>query len=256
MRVAILAGGKGSRLDPSGHGAPKALTEIGGRPILWHLLRYFACFGHDEFYIALGFKAEQIRQAFLEGTPPAARPDQGHLSLRYSFNCLSQSGCRLNLIETGQDTMTGGRIKRLGPSLGQETFILTYCDGLWNVDLKDLVAFHRVHGKLATLTAVHPPSHFGHMDLDGPRVRCFMEKPEDAKRWINAAIWVLEPEALDYVAGDETVWEREPLERLAEDGQLMAYRHEGFWQCMDSRMQAIYLNELWDRGDAPWKLWE
>lgn len=236
VRTAILAGGLGSRLLDETRDKPKPMVEIGGRPILWHILRYYAHFGHTDFVVALGYRGDVIRNFFERG---GAEP-----------------GWRVSLTETGLDTSNGGRLLRLRPALGGGTFFLTWGDGLSDVNLNRLLAFHRFHGKLATLTAVHPPSRFGELDLEADRVQRFREKPRDEQRWINGAFFVLEPGIFDYIAGDETVWEREPLERLAADGQLMAYRHEGFWQCMDTGQERDALEGLWACGQAPWKVWQ
>lgn len=233
MKVAILAGGQGTRLAEETVVRPKPMVEIGGRPILWHIMRYYLHFGHREFLVALGYKGEFIREHF-ERHPPEGD---------------------VELVDTGIPTLTGGRIKRLAPRLGRETFMLTWGDGLSDVDLDALLAFHRSHGRLATLTAVRPPARYGHLEFDGDRVREFTEKPQTAEGWINGAFFVLEPGVFDYIAGDDTQWERGPLENLARDGQLMAFRHEGFWQCMDTLREKHLLHQLWVGGRAPWKRW-
>ena len=235
MKVAILAGGTGSRLGEETNSRPKAMVEIGGRPILWHVMSIYAHHGFDEFVVALGYKGEVIRRHLLDHCP---------------------SDWRIALVDTGQDTSTGGRIKRLGPHLGGGTFLLTWCDGLADVDVGDLLAFHRTHGRLATVTAVHPPTRFGYLEVEGDLVVSFREKPPITDRWINGAFFVLEPETLDYVEGDRIQWERGPMQRLAEERQLMAYRHPSFWQCMDTVHDKEYLERLWQNGRAPWKVWE
>ena len=237
MKVAILAGGTGTRLAEETEAKPKPMVEIGDRPILWHVMMHYSHHGFSHFVIALGYKGEVIREYISE-----------------------RRGCgpswSVELIDTGASTQTGGRTKRLAAHLGEGTFMLTYGDGLSNVDLRELLAFHRSHGKLATLTAVHPPARFGHLRLDGNQVAEFAEKPRITDRWINGAFFVVEPEVLDYIDGDDTQWEREPLERLAREGQLMAYRHASFWQCMDTVHEKRLLEELWLSGGAPWKTWE
>jgi glucose-1-phosphate cytidylyltransferase len=256
IKVAILAGGVGSRIQEETEIKPKPMVEIGGRPILWHIMRHYAHHGFREFVIALGYKGEVIKRYMIELASL-------HTDLRVGLKdgrVTSHNGngaahdWTVDLIDTGQDTATGGRIKRLAPYVGNETFMLTWGDGVSDVDLHALLAFHRSHGKLATLTAVRPPARFGHLELDGEQVVEFSEKPQLGEGWINGAFFVLEPGVFDYVAGDDTQWEREPLEGLARDGQLMAYRHESFWQCMDTLRDKKLLDELWLNG-APWRTW-
>jgi glucose-1-phosphate cytidylyltransferase len=257
MKVAILAGGAGTRLVEETARIPKPMVEIGGRPILWHIMKHYSAQGYGEFVIALGYKGEAIKQymldyASLEGDLTV---DLQHgRSTRHDPN--GTPDWTVDLIETGDRTNTGGRIKRLGPHLGDTTFMLTWGDGLSNVDLEQLLAFHRSHGKLATVTAVRPPARFGHLEFEGDRVKEFSEKPQTAEGWINGAFYVLEPGALDYIDGDSTQWERQPMERLAREGQLMAYKHEGFWQCMDTLRDKVRLQRIWDSGDVPWKTWD
>jgi len=258
MKVAILAGGAGTRLSEETVSRPKPMVEIGGRPILWHIMQHYASFGHDEFAIALGYKGEMIRDFFVSECASAGsvRVDfaNGHIS--HPQPVPTTSDWLVDLVDTGEKTNTGGRIKRLQPFVGDETFMLTWGDGVSNVDLDALLAFHREHGRLATVTAVHPPGRFGCLDLAGTSVTSFHEKPEQTNDWINGAFFVLEPEIFDYIAGDKTQWELEPMERLAREGQLQAWRHEGFWQCMDTLKEKHFLESLWDSGNAPWKTWE
>jgi glucose-1-phosphate cytidylyltransferase len=255
MKVAILAGGAGSRLAEETQVKPKPMVEIGGYPILWHIMRHYAHFGHKHFTIALGYKGEIIKKYMLDYCSL-----NGDLTINLSSGTVVTNGgsrpdWTVDLIDTGMNTMTGGRIKRLASYLGDETFMLTWGDGVSNVDLDALLAFHRAHGKLATLTAVRPPARYGYMTFDGDRVTEFTEKPQILEGWINGAFFVLEPGVFDYIQGDETQWEREPLEGLARDGQLMAYRHESFWQCMDTLREKHILEQLWQTGCAPWKIW-
>jgi len=256
VKVAILAGGLGSRIDPSGSGPPKALVTIGGEPILWHLLRYYAHFGVTDSLIALGHKGDQIRAYFESRARRRLHQENGFEEIALPCGGGAKNELVVGLADTGETTGTGGRIERLVQYIGNTSFMLTWCDGLSNVDLNALVAFHGRHGRLATVTAVHPPSSFGHLFLEGDRVARFEEKPEDRLSWINGGFFVLEPGIRDYLSGDETIWERGPMQRLAEDGELMAFRHTGFWQCMDTPMQNLYLEGLWADGTAPWKVWE
>lgn len=256
MKVAILAGGVGSRLSEETVIKPKPMVEIGGIPILWHIMMHYAHYGFNEFVIALGYKGEYIKKYMVD----YARLNS-NLSINMRTGEIEVSGgaapdWKVQLIDTGIPTNTGGRIKRLAPYLGNETFMLTWGDGVSNIDLHDLLAFHRSHGKLATLTAVRPPARFGHLDFEGDQIVQFTEKPQTAEGWINGAFFVLEPEVMNYIAGDETQWEKEPLENLAADGQLMAYKHYSFWQCMDTLRDKLRLEELWQSGHAPWNIWE
>lgn len=256
MKVAILAGGVGSRLAEETEIKPKPMVEIGGRPILWHIMKHYYHYGYNDFVIALGYKGEFIKKYMVDYCSL-----NGNLRVELKSGKVQSQGThvpdwRVDLVDTGVSTLTGGRIKRLAPFIGNETFMLTWGDGVSDVDLKKLLAFHRSHGKLATLTAVRPPARFGHLVFDGDRIEQFSEKPQTGEGWINGAFFVLEPQVFDYIDGDETQWEREPLERLSRDGQLMAYRHTSFWQCMDTLRDKKLLEDLWHHGGAPWKLWE
>jgi len=256
--VAILAGGLGTRLSEETAIRPKPLVEIGGRPVIWHVMKQYDAFGMNEFVIALGYKKDAVVQYFLDlyatSRNMTLRTRDGSVDLHDSATAPDWT---VHLIDTGGETATGGRIKRLRPHLAGGTFMLTWCDGVSDVDLAKLLAFHRSHGKLATVTVVRAPSRFGQVQIaaDG-LVRRFTEKPEQGEGWINGAFFVLEPGIFDYIAGDSTMWEREPLERLAADGQLAAYQHESFWQCMDTLREKTLLENLWSSGNAPWKTWE
>lgn len=256
MKIAILAGGVGSRLSEETVVKPKPMVEIGGRPILWHIMMHYSQFGHDEFVLGLGYKGEFIKKYFVDfcSIESNLKVDVGSGVVERHAN--DHPHWKVELIDTGIATLTGGRIKRLAPYLGNETFMLTWGDGVSNVDLHQLLKFHRSHGKLATVTAVRPPARFGHMTFDGDRVLEFSEKPQAAEGWINGAFFVLEPQIFDYIAGDETQWEKEPMERLSREGQLMAYRHSDFWQCMDTLRDRVLLESLWQKGNAPWKTWK
>jgi glucose-1-phosphate cytidylyltransferase len=251
VKVAILAGGQGRRIRDEAGWQPKALVEIGGRPILWHILRYYAHFGFASFVIALGHRGAAIVEAFSR----LGRLRNRHAAAAVVELSLGAVAAEVALVDTGIETETGGRIKRLAPHLDGGSFMLTWSDGLADVDLHALARFHRAHGRLATVTAVHPPPRFGHLELHGDRVRAFREKPPQREIWINGAFFVLEPGVLDCIAGDDTVWEQQPLGRLAADGQLMAFRHDSFWRCMDTAADRESLEDLWRSGRAPWKVW-
>jgi glucose-1-phosphate cytidylyltransferase len=255
VKVAILAGGVGSRLSEETESKPKPMVEIGGRPILWHIMKHYYRYGFDDFVIALGYKGDLIKRWTLD-----LAAIQGDITVRVGPGQVKMlEGARddwvMTLVDTGLDTQTGGRVKRLAPHLGDGTFMLTWGDGVSDVDLPRLVEFHRSHGKLATMTAVRPPARFGHIELDGEVVSEFSEKPQAREGWINGAFFVLEPQVIDYIDDDMMHWEREPLERLASEGQLMAYRHESFWQCMDTLRDRVLLESMWATGEAPWKTW-
>lgn len=256
MKVAILAGGYGTRLSEETEIRPKPMVEIGGRPILWHIMMHYSHYGFNEFAVALGYKGDYIKRWFkdfsgLEGSITV------HTKNGLVENHSAQvTDWKVNLIETGQSTLTGGRIKRLGPWIGDQTFMLTWGDGVSDVRLDRLLKFHRSHGKLATMTAVRPTARYGHLEMDGDRIVEFNEKPQTSEGWINGAFFVLEPQVLEYIQGDDVMWEHAPLERLAKEGQLMAYKHDSFWQCMDTLREKHMLEQLWDGGKAPWKSWE
>ena len=255
MKVGILAGGVGSRLAEETQVKPKPMVEIGGRPILWHIMMHYAHYGFKEFVIALGYKGEVIKKYMVDycSLNSNLTVDLGNGEVQ--IHDKSKTDWTVELVDTGMPTLTGGRIKRMAPHLGNETFMLTWGDGVSDVNLHDLLAFHRSHGELATMTVVHPAARFGHLDLHGDQVMEFSEKPQTREGWTNGAFFVLEPGVFDYIDGDDTQWEREPLERLAKDGELMAYRHTSFWQCLDTLRDKVLLEELWQSGNAPWKIW-
>lgn len=255
MKVVILAGGFGTRLGEETVIKPKPMVEIGEKPILWHILKHFAHYGHKEFYIALGYKGEYIKRYMADHLS-----FEGDLIVDFSertvtkYNNNARFDWKVHLIETGLKTQTGGRLKRLATYLEYKTFMVAWGDGLSDLNIGELLAFHREHGRLATIVAVRPPARFGHLEFDGDRVKRFMEKPQTAEGWINGGYFMFEPGVFDYIDGDQMHLERQPLERLASDGQLMAFRHSSFWQCMDTLRDKRYLQSLWDKGDAPWKI--
>jgi glucose-1-phosphate cytidylyltransferase len=256
MRVVILAGGFGTRLAEVTEVVPKPMVEIGGRPILWHLMKHYAHYGFKEFFMALGHKGEIIKRYFHDYYSL-----NGSITLDFSSGATQTHGkeCEdwiVHLMDTGIETLTGGRVKRLESWLKGGTFMVTYGDGVSDVDLNELLRFHRSHGRLATVTAVRPPARFGGLIFDGELVARFTEKPEAGEGWISGGFLVFEPEVLTYLQGDQSILESDALERLAAGRQLAAYRHEGFWQCMDTLRDKRLLESLWSEGRAPWKIWQ
>jgi len=256
MKVAILAGGAGTRLAEETETKPKPMVEIGQRPVLWHIMKHYSYYGYNEFVIALGYKGEYIKKYLIDYCSLHSNLTVNLRKGEVQMHGGNHPDWTVELIDTGLNTLTGGRIKRLVPYLGNQTFMLTWGDGVSNVNLDELLKFHRSHGKLATLTAVRPAARFGHLELDGDRVKEFSEKLQTSEGWINGAFFVLEPGIFDYIDGDQTWWEKTPMERLAKDKQLMAYKHTGFWQCMDTLRDKRLLNNLWESGEAPWKIWD
>ena len=256
MKAVILAGGFGVRLSEETHLKPKPMVEIGGRPILWHIMNIFAAHGITEFIIALGYKSEVVKSYFLNFY--ALNSD---LSIDLSTGKTTiQNGnppnWKVHLIDTGLHTQTGGRLKRVQRWLGEdETFMFTYGDGVTDLDIGALIEFHNLNNRLATVTTTHSPARFGRIAFRGDQVTEFYEKSESSEGWINGGYFVLNRRVLDYIAGDDTVWERDPIEQLAREGQLMGYRHNGFWSCMDTLKEKNILEELWASGKAPWKIW-
>jgi glucose-1-phosphate cytidylyltransferase len=255
MKTIILAGGAGTRISEETGLRPKPMLEIGEHPVLWHIMQIYACHGFSEFLVALGYKGELIKDYFLNfyarNADLTVRLGQGENEIHSA----SPPDWTVHLVDTGLATQTGGRMKRLSSWIGNETFLMTYGDGVADVDLKSLVAFHRSHGKLATITAVRPPARFGALVLEADRVAAFAEKPQTGEGWINGGFFVLQPEVLGLIGGDDTLWEMDPLNTLAARGELMAFRHDGFWQPMDTLREKRLLDDLWRSGQAPWKCW-
>lgn len=258
MKVVILAGGLGTRISEESHLKPKPMIEVGDAPILWHIMKYYSSYGFNEFIICCGYKGYVIKEYFAD-----YYLHRSDITFDFSDNNKMivhnnvAEPWKVTVIDTGLNTMTGGRLKRIQKYVGNETCMMTYGDGVSDVNLDALLKFHREHGKAATLTAIQPGGRFGVLDIDDSQtVRQFSEKAKEDGGWINAGFMVLEPEAFSYIEGDQTYFEKEPLENMAKDGNLAAYRHEGFWKCMDTMRDKGMLDELWDKGNAPWKRWE
>ena len=257
MKAVILAGGYGTRISEESQFKPKPMIEIGGMPILWHILKHYSHYGFHDFVICAGYKQQAIKEWFAnyfintcDVTFDLTQDNKVIVHNRRS------EPWKVTVADTGLDTMTGGRIKRIKEHVGNETFFMTYGDGVSDVDLRALLAFHRKHGRLATMTAIPPTNRFGIIDLDGDRVTAFREKSQADASWINGGYMALEPKVLDYIDGDGVMFERQPMERLAADGEMMCFRHTGFWQCMDTLRDKEKLEKLWTDGRAPWKLWD
>ena len=253
MKVILLAGGFGTRLSENTDSIPKPMVRIGDKPILWHIMKTYAHFGHTDFYVALGYKAELIKEYFLH-----------YRTLNTDFTVDLKTGAvtphqldeldwKVTLVDTGLHSMTGGRIRRMKPYIGNETCLLTYGDGVSDVNLDQLITFHQSHGKMITVTAVHPGARFGELVMRGEQVTSFQEKPQTGQGWINGGYFVVEPEFFDLIQEDHTILEREPLEQASQIGELMAFHHKGFWQCMDTKRDHHNLEEFWRSGKAPWK---
>lgn len=258
MKVVILAGGLGTRISEESHLKPKPMIEVGDAPILWHIMKYYSSYGFNEFIICCGYKGYVIKEYFAD-----YYLHRSDITFDFSDNNKMivhnnvAEPWKVTVIDTGLNTMTGGRLKRIQKYVGNETCMMTYGDGVSDVNLDALLKFHREHGKAATLTAIQPGGRFGVLDIDDSQtVRQFSEKAKEDGGWINAGFMVLEPESFSYIEGDQTYFEKEPLENMAKDGNLAAYRHEGFWKCMDTLRDKEMLDQMWNSGDAPWKRWE
>ena len=254
MKVIILAGGFGTRLSEYTDSIPKPMVTIGGKPILWHIMDTYAKFNHKDFYIALGYKSEVIKEYFLN-----------YRTLNSDFTVDLSNGnilehqqdpvdWKVTLVDTGLNSMTGGRVKRMRDFIGNESFLLTYGDGVANIDLDALVKYHKSHGKMVTVSAVHPGARFGELDINNNIVTSFKEKPQITQGWINGGYFVMEPSFFDLIEGDSTILEKEPLEKVAQMGELMSYTHDGFWQCVDTKRDKDSLEEMCQAGNAPWKI--
>lgn len=255
MKAVILAGGYGTRIAEETHLKPKPMIEIGGKPILWHIMKMYSFYGVNEFIICLGYKGYVIKEYFsnyfLHTSDVTFDMQSNAMQIHHS----KAEPWRVTLIDTGENTMTGGRLKRIQPYLGEDDFCFTYGDGVSDVNIANLIAFHHKQKILATLTTVHPPARFGAVEMQTHKVTRFTEKPQIEGGWINGGFFVLSTKVLDYIKNDATIWEREPMELLAQEGQLSAYLHTGFWQPMDTLRDKNHLDKLWDSGNAPWKVW-
>jgi glucose-1-phosphate cytidylyltransferase len=256
MKAVILAGGLGTRISEETHLKPKPMVEIGGRPILWHVMKIYSAHGIHDFIICAGYKGYVIKEYFANYFLHMSDVTIDMTSNSMEVHNRRAEPWRVTVVDTGDETMTGGRLKRVRDYIGEKTFCFTYGDGVGDVDIRRTLAFHRDRGKLATLTAVQPPGRFGALGIEeNGAVSRFEEKPEGDGSWINGGFFVLEPKAIDYVSVDSMPWERAPLENLAKDGQLSAFKHQGFWRPMDTLRDKMLLEELWESGEAPWKVW-
>jgi glucose-1-phosphate cytidylyltransferase len=255
MKVVLLAGGLGTRISEETQVKPKPMVEIGGRPILWHIMKIYSAYGVNDFVVCLGYKGYVIKEYFANYFLHMSDVTFDMAANSMTVHEAKAEPWRVTLVNTGEDTMTGGRLKRVRDFVGDDEFCFTYGDGVANIDITKLMQFHRNEGRLATMSATQPPGRFGAVDLTGARVNRFIEKPRGDGNWINGGFFVLSPKVIDYVKDDATVWESEPLERLAAENQLSAYLHAGFWHPMDTLRDKLYLEDLWSSGKAPWKVW-
>lgn len=255
MKAVILAGGAGTRISEETGVRPKPMVEIGGRPILWHIMKIYSAYGVNEFIVCLGYKGYVIKEYFANYFLHMSDVTFDVARNAMEVHQASAEPWRVTLVDTGEVTMTGGRIKRIRGYVANDDFCMTYGDGLSNVNIRELIELHARRKRLATLTVVQPPGRFGAVNAVGEQVRSFEEKPQGDGGWINGGFFVLSPKVIDYIKGDDSVWEREPLQDLAHAGEITAYRHSGFWQAMDTLRDKQHLEELWARGNAPWKVW-
>ena len=255
MKAVILAGGLGTRISEETHLKPKPMIEIGGKPILWHIMKTYSFYGINDFVICCGYKGYVIKEYFANYFMHTSDVTFDMANNKMEVHHATAEHWLVTLIDTGEDTMTGGRLKRVAAYVGDDDFCFTYGDGVSNVDIAQLIKFHKTKGTLATVTSVQPPGRFGSLDIKQDKIIGFKEKPVGDGGWINGGFFVLSPRVFDYIDGDSSVWESKPLERLAINGQLSAYKHEGFWQPMDTLRDMVMLEELWSSGKAPWKIW-
>lgn len=255
MKAVVLAGGQGTRLAEETSTRPKPMVEIGGKPILWHIMKIYSAYGVNDFIVCLGYKGYVIKEYFANYFLHMSDVTLDMTDNRMEVHQKFAEPWRVTLVDTGENTMTGGRLKRVQSYLGSEDFCFTYGDGVGNIDIARLIQHHTAQGTLGTLTATQPPGRFGTIMLEENRVASFQEKPMGDGSWINGGFFVLSPKVLDYIDGDQTIWEQDPLERLARDRELSVYRHTGFWQPMDTLRDKTLLQRLWDSGNAPWKIW-
>jgi glucose-1-phosphate cytidylyltransferase len=258
MKAVILAGGLGTRLSEETSVKPKPMVEIGGMPILWHIMKVYSQHGINEFVVCCGYKGHVIKEFFSNYVERTSSVTFDMVNNQIEVHDHKAEPWKVTLVDTGENTLTGGRLKRVKEYIGDETFCFTYGDGVSDVDVTELVAFHKIQGSKATLTATQPPGRFGAIALgqEETKIRTFQEKPEGDGAWVNGGFFVLEPSVIEYIENDLTTWEQEPLRKLAQEGELNAYKHSGFWQPMDTLRDKQYLEELWDSGKAPWKVWE
>lgn len=255
MKVVLLAGGLGTRISEESHLRPKPMIEIGGRPILWHIMKIYSHYGLNDFIVCCGYKSYSIKEYFANYFLHVSDVTFDLKNNKMEVHHNESEPWKVTLVDTGEQTMTGGRLKRIRSYLGEEDFCMTYGDGVADINIKELIEFHKKHKQLATLTAAQSPGRFGALSLDGDKVKTFQEKPAGDGNWINGGFFVLNPKVINLVDGDQTVWEKEPLEKLAQDKKLQAYHHKGFWQPMDTLRDKNYLEELWRTNKAPWKMW-
>jgi glucose-1-phosphate cytidylyltransferase len=256
MKAVILAGGLGARLSEETHLKPKPMVEIGGMPILWHIMKLYSYYGVNDFVVCLGYKGFVVKEYFANYFLHMSDVTFDMSKNKMEVHHAKAEPWSVTLVDTGDDTLTGGRLKRVKAFMGEEDFCFTYGDGVADIDIKKLISFHKTQGTLATVTAVQPPGRFGSLDITGSMISGFKEKPKGDGAWVNGGFFVLSPQIMEYIHDDNTIWEREPLETLAREGKLSAYRHNGFWQPMDTLRDKMMLNSLWEKGEAPWKVWK